>query len=103
MFENAGEKIKKFVEVMFWFMSVAYGITAFVGLCKALGGEYDFERIIGLYILLGGAVMFFLNWFICLLGYGFGEIVENAEHPTVSAVKPNIESNDIGKIELPRL
>ena len=69
MFDNVGNKIKIFAQVLCWIcivLAIGAGIYVLIFM----------DIVLGLVIMVAGA---FLVWFVSLLLYGFGALVESRE------------------------
>ena len=74
MFDNVGEKIKKFATTLAWLgisLSLLFGIV-FI----AVGEGSDSSVAIGLTVMIAGPLS---SWISSLLLYGFGQLITNSD------------------------
>lgn len=85
MFNDIGEKIKLISKILFWICIIVSVIIAVIYFSEA--GSYDssfyseYTTIKNTYAFIGIAVLLvgpFISWILCLLMYGFGELIESA-------------------------
>ncbi len=88
MFNNPGEKIKKFAKILFWILCVAFVILAIV-----FGWTYDiwssqikFNPLSFFGLIIGG---FVFSYILSLFLSAFGELVQNSH-----SIKEILKQND---------